>query len=482
MRWTLSAVRSINFEIFFGGLIVLNAIVLAIQRQFQGDQCAYLLEYPGSYDPNVEWPFGEEAFVMLEWFFGIIVNCEVLLKVIVLRRSFFTDTLWNSFDLIISMIWCLDRLSFVFLQLNPTILRMARMARLMRVVRLLRWLTLLDTLVLLVKSIKASTSVLIWALLLMGIVISLVAMTVGSILEPIILDPEEDLDRRKMLYEEWGSYTRSMVTMFEITLANWGPPLRRLMDNVNEWWALFLLGYKLTIGFAVVQVIISTFIQQTFKTASRDEEIMIKEKASASKAHEKNFKMLFQKLDESGDGELTVEEFQSAMEDWRVQTWFAAIEVPPEEARTLFGMLDDGDGSIRLEEFVAGVKSLKGNARGSDMLMLKRDMKKNFKNITCIGDKVDVLASELRRAGVLSVEPSRQASKAAVNVSASAVNGNAHIYIYIYIYVYICRYIYIYIYICIYVYTYIYIYIYIWLCIICICVCKYTYIYIYIYI
>ena len=67
--------------------------------------------------------------------------------------------------------------------------------------------------------------------------------------------------------------------MFEITLANWGPPVRRLMNKVDEWWAVFFLAYKLTVGFAVVQVIISTFIQQTFKTASRDEEVMIKETA-----------------------------------------------------------------------------------------------------------------------------------------------------------------------------------------------------------
>jgi len=425
MRWTQNAVRSIQFEVFFGCLIILNAIILAIHRQFLGDQCAYLLGYPGAKDPNVEWPFDEEAFVILEWIFGIIINCEVLLKVVVLRRSFFADTWWNGFDLIICMIWCLDRINLVFLQLNPTILRLARMARLMRIVRVLRWLTLLDTLVLLVKSIKASTSVLCWALLLMIVVISLVAMTIGSILEPIIMDPEEDLGRRKMLYEEWGSYTRSMVTMFEITLANWGPPLRRLMDNVNEWWALFLLGYKLTVGFAVVQVIISTFIQQTFKTASRDEEVMIKEKASASTAYERNVTNLFKHLDESGDGELTLAEFSEAMQDRHVQTWFSAIEVEPEEAKSLFAMLDDGDGSIHLEEFVAGIKALKGNAKGSDMLMLKRDLKKNFKNITGIGDKVDVLTYELRKSGILTVEQTRALSRGDVSVSAGAVNVSA---------------------------------------------------------
>merc|ERR1711988_1745515 len=104
------------------------------------------------------------------------------------------------------------------------------------------------------------------------------------------------------------------MTMFEITLANWGPHCRLLMNNVDEWWALFFLVYKCSIGFAVVQVITSVFIQQTFKVAARDEEVMIQERNMATNAYLKNLERLFQVLDESGDGMVTLEEFESVLD------------------------------------------------------------------------------------------------------------------------------------------------------------------------
>ena len=53
--------------------------------------------------------------------------------------------------------------------------------------------------------------------------------------------------------------------MFEITLANWPPASRLLVENVSEWFMLFGVLHKLTIGFAVVSVVswnqrLSTFL------------------------------------------------------------------------------------------------------------------------------------------------------------------------------------------------------------------------------
>merc|ERR1712187_755012 len=121
-----------------------------------------------------------------------------------------------------------------------------------------------------------------------------------------------------------------------------------LMNNVNEWWAFFFVAYKCSIGFAVVQVISSVFIQQTFKVASRDEEVMITERKNASRAYLKNLERLLQTLDTSGDGIVTRKEFEAVLEDKEVKCWFAAMEVDVGEASQLFNVLDDGDGTIDL--------------------------------------------------------------------------------------------------------------------------------------
>merc|ERR1712048_185607 len=216
---------------------------------------------------------------------------------IVLRKRFFTISYWNMFDVLVVAIWMLDRINIQKSIVNPMILRLGRLWRVVRLFRIIRWVSVFAPLTLMVRSVKASMSVLIWSLLLLFLVVSIIGMFVSQMLQDFISSSEHDVEIRTLVFESWGTFTRAMVTMFEITLANWGPPCRFLMDHVNEWWAFFFLFYKCFIGFAVVQVITSVFIQQTFKVASRDEQVMITEKKSASKAYLKNLERLFQTLD-----------------------------------------------------------------------------------------------------------------------------------------------------------------------------------------
>lgn len=47
----------------------------------------------------------------------------------------------------------------------------------------------------------------------------------------------EDLkDKFELVYTYFGTFSRSLLTMFEITLANWPPVCRALTENVTEPW------------------------------------------------------------------------------------------------------------------------------------------------------------------------------------------------------------------------------------------------------
>merc|ERR1719512_294767 len=132
-----------------------------------------------------------------------------------------------------------------------------------------------------------------------------VAMVNSSLLEDFIKDGSQDIEARSEVYRKWGSFIRAFVSMFEITLANWGPQCWMLMNHVNELWGLFFIVWRCVVGFAVIQVITSVFIQHTFKVASRDEDIMIQEKQKASEAYLRHLDRLFSDLDESGDGQIS---------------------------------------------------------------------------------------------------------------------------------------------------------------------------------
>merc|ERR1719221_602760 len=161
--------------------------------------------------------------------------------------------------------------------------------------------------------------------------------------------------------------------MFEITLANWGPQCWMLMNSVDVKWGFFFILWRCGFGFAVIQVITSVFIQHTFKVASRDEEIMIQEKTKATEVYVKQLDRLFTSLDGTGDGTITREEFDAALRQPRVRHWFGALEIDVSDVPKLFLMLDDGDGQISKEEFISGLKKVKGTARSIDLLQLTKE-------------------------------------------------------------------------------------------------------------
>merc|ERR1712066_1112792 len=107
-----------------------------------------------------------------------------------------------------------------------------------------------------------------------------------------------------------------------------------------------------------------------------DEDVMIHEKAKASEAYLRHVDNLFTNLDESGDGNISREEFEVALQQPRVRHWFAALDIDVSDLPKLFMMLDDGDGEISKDEFVWGLKKVKGNAQAIDLLALNIDMQR----------------------------------------------------------------------------------------------------------
>lgn len=285
-------------------------------------------------------------------------------------------------DLTIIVAWSVERVHELHsVDLNPTdvdpaVVRALRLVRLMRLLKLLRHVKILDPLYLIVKAIQSSMSVLVWTVGMLLLLMMVVAMVNTALLENFIKDKSQDDVARLQLYESWGTFLRAYVSIFEITLANWGPQCWLLMNSVDESWGIFFILWRCCFGFAVIQVITSVFIQHTFKVASRDEEIMIQEKEKASVAYLKHLDKLFSNMDESGDGKISRQEFHLALENPRVKHWFGALEIDVSDAPRVFEMLDDGDGEIDKEEFIAGLKKVKGAAQSIDMLALRKDLQR----------------------------------------------------------------------------------------------------------
>merc|ERR1719265_3036074 len=98
--------------------------------------------------------------------------------------------------------------------------------------------------------------------------------------------------------------------MFEVTLANYSPACRALVDHVDEAYGTFFLIYKCSVGFAMLNVINGVFLHETFKAANNDDEIMIMTRERAAREYVQKIEKLFDEMDATGNGLVSIEEFR----------------------------------------------------------------------------------------------------------------------------------------------------------------------------
>merc|ERR1712224_1146228 len=196
-------------------------------------------------------------------------------------------------------------------------------------------------------------------------------MTIGMVVEPFLDNDERWADKAKtrdLVFEYYGTWWRSMLTMFQVSLANWAPPCRILFEHVHQAFSYFFLFYRCVIGFAVLSVVQAVFIQQTMKSMNSDKELAIQKKAMQKEAESMKLRTVFQKLDTSGDGLLVWDEFKPLLDDDRMKATIGILDLDEDDLKEIFTMLANGDGAISWDDMCTGVHHIKGQARSLDVV------------------------------------------------------------------------------------------------------------------
>lgn len=397
--WVESVIASARFEALFGALIILNAMVMGFEAQYDGAVVESSMLRAKAIAQGVEpnpLVHSDAADIFLEicsWSFGIVFTIEVVLKMIGQKRRFLKYA-WNWIDTTLVLLWASTLLGTA-LPIDANLLRLARLARLIRLVRLAHSIQSFDALYLISTSIASSLSILAWAVVMFLVMQMALALLLCNLLRQYYLeDTDQDLAERQEIFIYFGTFTRALFSTFEITLANWPPISRKLAENVTQWFMVFGVLHKLTVGFAFVGVINGVFMQETFKVASQDDRIMIRQKERSQKAHAAKMKRFFNQTDTSGDGSIDLDEFKTMMSDPAVVTWLASMELEEKDHDVLFRLIDtDGEGAITLQMLARGVGKLKGAARSVDVVRLLREIE----SLKVFLDSKPVFASNHRR-------------------------------------------------------------------------------------
>jgi len=143
--------------------------------------------------------------------------------------------------------------------------------------------------------------------------------------------------------------------------------------------------------FAVTRIITALFLKDTLQAANEDADMVIREQKAIRDRYMKKIRDLFSLVDDSGDGVISLSEFQHVAAHSKVRTYFSALDLQLPEICELFSLLDNGDGEVSYTEFCQGVMRLKGQARAMDVISTMRDTRMILQKCEALEAKLEDL-------------------------------------------------------------------------------------------
>lgn len=364
-----NALESPAVEFFVALLIISNTIFMAFEMQYIGDQAGYEMGFAGYNRPADEkWPGADTFFRVSENVLSIIFIVELTLRLLVFRWRMFTNLL-RLLDVFVVSVSIVSWLGPRDQMLNPMAARTLRLMKLTRALRIARLERVTDSLHLLLRCISASVATLSWSVAVLFLVQCIAAMVLSQLVFEFLTDDTKSTEARQDVFRYYGTFSRTMITMFEIHLANWSPACRVLVDNIGESIGYFFICYRCLAGFCVLNVINAVFINQTLKVAQRDQDLRVHQRQKETAMYCKELKHLFEALDTSRDGKLTWAEIQHVIDDPQIKLWMSCLDIDPHDMEVLFLTMDvNHDNVVTVDELLSSASRVKGVAQSIDMV------------------------------------------------------------------------------------------------------------------
>jgi len=337
-----------GFDLFMGLVILANAFVMSIQLEYEGTIAASSLGL--SADTN-HWPRAKSAFFVLQHLFTIIFVFEIIARVCMWGLQYYRSAV-RFLDLGIVMISVVDLYvlqGFGVSLPNVTFLRLLRLVKLARVLRMVRVFSVFRHLRVLIHSIISSIGALMWSMVFLALVHLITSILITQSLQSWLNDPANDLDTRMFVYDRFGTFFRSCITLFEMTFAigTWGRVGRVVIFSVSRWYALFFLGYLTLVSFAVIRVISAIFLKETLAASSKDADTLMAQE-NRDPAYVQKIRSVFNDMDLHSTGTLSLEDIEASVQDKDICRRLIELNIDIHEVKGLFTCTDSAAVSKQL--------------------------------------------------------------------------------------------------------------------------------------
>eukprot|EP00746_Dinoflagellata_sp_MGD_P020331 gnl/MRDRNA2_/MRDRNA2_147354_c0_seq1.p1 gnl/MRDRNA2_/MRDRNA2_147354_c0~~gnl/MRDRNA2_/MRDRNA2_147354_c0_seq1.p1 ORF type:complete len:360 (+),score=60.02 gnl/MRDRNA2_/MRDRNA2_147354_c0_seq1:66-1082(+) len=221
-----------------------------------------------------------------------------------------------------------------------------------------------------------------WGLFLTFSVIYVAAIYITRQLASVV---EEDA----IMFENWGSITRSMFTLFQIATGDsWASGIVRPVLKYDRNLVVFFLIFVCLTQFAVLNVVVAVIVENVLKEALKTDEEILKQVESEHEIVMHDLFDIFSRMDIDASGGVTRDEFMQGLRDGTIQTKLHKAEISFVGAEDIFDILDaDGSGSIRLEEFIDGCLKSRGPAKAKELFEVNCNVHHCLRHLVLINEK-----------------------------------------------------------------------------------------------
>lgn len=309
------------------------------------------------------------------------VFCGFFLMELVLRiaadgcREFLSQGFWSWFDMLVISVQVTETAS-TLLVMNKhhsvfsmakygdfgRIIRVARVIRVIRVFRVMRFFRAFRVLMTMIFGTMKNGA---WATMLLMLIMYVFAIIFTQSTSDYLLVVGDSSSYYDTLVFYYGTVPRAVLTLFKAIIGgiDWENVVQPLTDVGPVCVFLFLL-YIAFVQLVVMNVVTGFFLQSAIEQAAADQEQAVQMRLREKKIFVQRLNSLFEELDSSHDGSITLAEFRAHLQNEHMQALLQTFDIDDTDAWTLFKLLDsDEGGSVDLDEFVEGCIKLKGHAK-----------------------------------------------------------------------------------------------------------------------
>eukprot|EP00747_Dinoflagellata_sp_TGD_P103841 gnl/TRDRNA2_/TRDRNA2_169097_c0_seq2.p1 gnl/TRDRNA2_/TRDRNA2_169097_c0~~gnl/TRDRNA2_/TRDRNA2_169097_c0_seq2.p1 ORF type:complete len:307 (+),score=56.84 gnl/TRDRNA2_/TRDRNA2_169097_c0_seq2:3-923(+) len=187
-----------------------------------------------------------------------------------------------------------------------------------------------------------------------------------------LLEGDSDPAAIELLHEYWGTVFKAMLSLYWASTSgeSWrylAEPLRGVGGHAHFLFLVYIAFFM----FVITNTLTSLFVEAALDNSEHDHAKQIREEMNKKQKYIDDLKKLYHLVDDDGDGELTLDEFQAGCGDAELEAFANSLDIETSDLSQVFFLLSNqGRQAVDMDAFVTGCIKLRGPARSSDLNLL----------------------------------------------------------------------------------------------------------------